>query len=85
MPRIDLIFTNGIIGKKKYQNNFKFKKIIDLHTHDYDRFLNLESVKTQNIIKKDYILFLDQNYPIPYDNFLLEQNQLPVKKFIENQ
>lgn len=80
MPRIDLIFTNGIIGKKKYQNNFKFKKIIDLHTHDYDRFLNLESVKTQNIIKKDYILFLDQNYPIPYDNFFTRAKPVTSEK-----
>ena len=70
--KIDIFFYNGENEKKKSQ---KFsKKIISLHTSDYDKFLVENAKNETRFIYENYILFLDMGYPKPHDNnFTLEK------------
>lgn len=52
------VFLSGKVSKENFKKNKK-SKIFEINNLDYDEYLKLSN----NIVKSDYILFLDQAYP----------------------
>ena len=82
-PKIDIYFING---KKDSSMTKKPKKSVFLHTHDYEKYLQEESLKIKKkFIEQDYILFLDMGYPIPYDNIFSKEEPVTTDVEYKNQ
>ena len=58
LPRPNLAFTSGIVGKKLSKSNGS-KKIIESHNLDYDNFIK---IKKKKIIKKNFAVYVDQDF-----------------------
>ena len=58
LPRPDLAFTSGVVGKKLSKMN-GVKKIIESHNLDYDNFIK---IKKKKIITKNFAVYIDQDF-----------------------
>ena len=70
-PKLDIFFSNGLT--EKIISKSISKKNIDLHPYDYDSYIMEKNSIKKRIIDKEYILLLDQGYPVPYDNIFSKE------------
>ncbi len=80
--KLDIFFYNG--NYEKSLSRKISKKAVSLFTRDYERYLVESKVKTTKMVKEDYILFLDQGYPVPYDNYFSEENPVTTEEKYKN-
>ncbi len=57
LPRVDVSFTSGIVGRKLATSR-KDKKIVQAHNLDFDNFLKINKKKNNS---KNLIVYIDQN------------------------
>ena len=58
LPKPDLAFTSGVVGKKLSKMN-GVKKIIESHNLDYDNFIK---IKKKKIRTKNFAVYIDQDF-----------------------
>lgn len=56
----DFVLTIDKKRLMKYESNFFVNDFIECHSWDYDEYLNIQN---HEMVKKNYVLFLDQNLP----------------------
>ncbi len=77
-PKLDIFFYNG--DYEKILSNKISKKGVSLFTRDYEQYLSELKNNSPRLIEDDYILFLDQGYPVPYDNYFSSEDPVTTEE-----
>ena len=81
-PKLDIFFYNG--EYEKLLSKKISKKGISLFTRDYEQYLIELKNNSQRLVNEEYILFLDQSYPIPFDNYFTNEDPVTTEEKYKN-